>query len=322
MRKTFPLIIVLFAAVILCANAFHFGYGFNGLLEISIEDQEWRVKIIPVTSLSSGGVYAGGLVFNVLRDKGFAIVSIPEPENHSMVDTFHCEAIDVNIERLEVFVADGTHGLEIFKFFGPNFYKHIQTIPMKGWISSVSCIDDYVLAGSELDGLFVLRRGEKGYELVEHILPRYIDDIERGITVNAISASKYSFYVAAGDRGVLVFEKDGLTLRHKAEIPVSYAMDVAVLDGEVFVADSRESKIIIFSEEANVLEESFRTDRTPREVVPVNDWKHNRKLILCRFDDSISIFSRDDFQELFSLKGTFFGIVEPRYLLDYPFLEE
>jgi len=322
MRKTIPLIIVLFAAVILCANAFHFGFGFNGLLEISVEDQEWRVRIIPVTSLSSGGVVAGGLVFNVLRDRGFAILSVLQPENHRIVDTFHCEAIDVNIERLEVFVADGTHGLEIFKFFGPNFYKHIQTIPMKGWISSVSYIDDYVFAGSELDGLFVVRRGEKGFELVDHILPRLINDIERGITVNAIAGSKHSFYVAAGDRGVLVFEKDGLTLRQKSELPVSYAMDVAVLDGEVFVADSRESKIKIFSEADNVLKESFSTDRTLREVVPVNDWQHNRKLLLCRFDDSISVFGRDDFRELFSLKGAFFGIVEPRYLFDYPFLEE
>ncbi|MGC9322829.1 MAG: hypothetical protein ACP5FY_11370, partial [Kosmotogaceae bacterium] len=103
----------------------------------------------------------------------------------------------------------------------------------------VSYIDDYLFAGSELDGLFVVRRGEKGFELVDHILPRYIKDIERGITVNAIAGSKYSFYVAAGDRGVLVFEKDGMTLRQKSEIPVGYAMDVAVLDGEIFVADSR-----------------------------------------------------------------------------------
>jgi len=99
-------------------------------------------------------------------------------------------------------------------------------------------------------------------------------------------------------------------------------MDVAVLDGEVFVADSRESKIKIFSEADNVLKESFITDRTLREVVPVYDWQHKSKLLLCRFDDSISIFSRDDFQELFSLKGAFFGILEPRYLFGYPFLEE
>jgi len=94
------------------------------------------------------------------------------------------------------------------------------------------------------------------------------------------------------------------------------------LDGEVFVADSRESKIKIFSEADNVLKESFITDRTLREVVPVYDWQHKSKLLLCRFDDSISIFSRDDFQELFSLKGAFFGILEPRYLFGYPFLEE
>ncbi|HDP76700.1 MAG TPA: hypothetical protein ENN47_00645 [Mesotoga infera] len=316
MRKAIPLIIVLFAAAFLCASAFHFGYGFNGLLEVSVEDQEWRVRIIPVTSLSSGGVAAGGIVFNVLGDKGFAILSALQPENYRIVDTFHCEAIDVNIERLEVFVADGTHGLEIFKFFGLNFYKHVQTIPMKGWISTVSYIDDYVFAGSELDGLFIVRRGENGFELVDHILPRYINDIETGITVNAISASQYSFYVAAGDRGVLVFEKDGFTLRQKSEIPVSYAMDVAVLDGEVFVADSRERKIKIFCEADCILKESYSTDSTPRELVPVNDWQHNRKMILCRFDDSISVFSRDNFQELFSLRGTFFGIVEPRYLFN------
>ncbi|WP_214078393.1 hypothetical protein [Mesotoga sp.] len=322
MKRSIPLLAIIIISSCLCSTTFYFGMGFGGLVEVSLNYYEWKVRILPVPSLSSGGVFAGGLIFNVLRDRGFAVLPANQQEKLSVVDTFHCEAIDVDVERLEVFVADGTLGLKVFKFYGPLFYRHVQTIPLKGWTNSVSYCNDYVLVGSELDGLFVVRRGDSGFELIDQIHPRYINDLESGLTINAVAVSKGAFYVAAANKGVLIFEIGTFGLEERQGIPVGYAMDVAVLDGEVFVVDSLGSRILIYDESDHTLKENLEVERPLRELVPIFDWWQGRKLLLCRFDDSVSVIDKETFQEVFSLKGSFFGIIEPRYLFGYPFREE
>ncbi|MBN2219684.1 MAG: hypothetical protein JW697_05355 [Kosmotogaceae bacterium] len=322
MRRVVVLWIVLFFTTISFAAAFFLGFGFNGLVEVNVGSQKWSVGIVPVTSLSSGGIIAGQLIFNVLRDRGFAVIPVLQPDIYRVIDTFHCEAVDVNIERLEVFVADGTHGIEVFKFYGSSFYKHIQTIPLKGWINSVVYMHDYLLAGSELDGLFVIRRGESGFELMDQISPRYVNDLEEGVTVNAIAAWGGSFYVAAGERGVMVFEIDDSALIKKPEIKVVYAMDVSVSNGDLIVADSREEEILVFDTDDLSLKERHAVNGKLREVMPVVDWQNHRNLLVCLFNDSVAVIDRNTSQEIFSLEGSFFGLVEPRYFLDHPFLDE
>jgi hypothetical protein len=322
MRRVILLGIVFFFSSISLASGFYIGSGFNGLVEVIAGNQEWNIRVIPVTSLSSGGIVAGKLIFNVLRDKGFAVIPVLQPGGYRVVDTFHCEAIEVNIERLEVFVADGTHGVEVFKFYGSSFYKHIQTIPLKGWVNSLAYLDDYLLVGSELDGLFVIRRGEKGFELIDHIYPRYVSDLEEGVVVNAITAWENSFYVAAGERGVMVFEIGDSALVKKAEIKVGYAMDVSVSDGDLFVVDSRVDEILVFDTNNFSLKERHVVNGKLRETVPIIDWQNHNKLLVCRLDDSVAVIDRNTSQEIFSLKGSFFGLVEARYFLDHPFLDE
>ncbi|HQN28623.1 MAG TPA: P-loop NTPase, partial [Mesotoga sp.] len=131
MRKIL-LAVFLITAIFVSATDYFFGLGFQGLVNVNHTDGEWRISIVPVTSLSSGGVESGGFVFNVLRDRGFALVSRLSLKLVTHVHTFHCEAIDVNAKTLEVFVADGTHGLKIYKFYGPRLYKLVQTLPVTG----------------------------------------------------------------------------------------------------------------------------------------------------------------------------------------------
>ncbi|HNS35916.1 MAG TPA: hypothetical protein PKI70_07370 [Mesotoga sp.] len=80
MKRSIPLLAIIIISSCLCSTTFYFGMGFGGLVEVSLNDYEWKVRILPVPSLSSGGVFAGGLIFNVLRDRGFAVLPANQRE--------------------------------------------------------------------------------------------------------------------------------------------------------------------------------------------------------------------------------------------------
>ena len=315
MRKIL-LAVFLITAIFVSATDYFFGLGFQGLVNVNHTDGEWRISIVPVTSLSSGGVESGGFVFNVLRDRGFALVSRLSLKPVTHVHTFHCEAIDVNAKTLEVFVADGTHGLKIYKFYGPRLYKLVQTLPVKGWVNSLAYHENSILAGTEVDGLFLFKRGPEGFEEIQRLFPSGIDRVEAGITVRAIAASGERFFVAAGSEGALVLEfSDGL-LRVTGKLTTNYALDVAVGDKYIAVVEPQEKAVSFF----DVLDlkpvASLYFDVSPVQAVIAKDWEDGKDYLLCRFNDSVSIIEMGAFQEIFSMKGAFFGIVKPVYGID------
>jgi hypothetical protein len=315
MRKIL-LFVFLINTIFVLATDYFFGLGFQGRVNVNHTNGEWRISIVPVTSLSSGGIESGGLVFNVLRDRGFVLVSRLSLKPVTHVSTFHCEAIDVNTKTLEVFVADGTHGLKIYKFFGSHLYKLVQTLSVKGWVNSLAYHDNFILAGTEVDGLFLFKRNPEGFEEVQRLFPSGIDRMEGGITVHAIAASGERFFVAAGSEGTLVLEfSDGL-LRVTGKLTTNYALDVAVGDKYIAVVEPQEKAVSFF----DVLDlkpvASLYFDVSPVQAVIAKDWEDGKDYLLCRFNDSVSIIEVGAFQELFSMKGAFFGIVKPVYGID------
>jgi hypothetical protein len=315
MRKTILGLFLVFA-IIVTASEYFFGMGFQGMVYVRVMEKEFQVGLIQVSSLSSGGIDSGGLIFNVLRDRGFAVISRASLTQVNLVETFHCEAIEVNPERGEVFVADGTNGVKIFRFFGPNFYRQIQTLQIKGWTNSLAYRDGFLLVGTEIDGIFVFAREADGFQSIQRLYPSGIDKLEGVVTVHSIAATPERFYVAAGRQGVIALEVVEGLLEEIEIIPSKYALDVDISGNTMVVAEPVDNRITLYDTRSLERIGSIELGIQPIEVMITRDWDDNKDYVICRFGDGVSIFETDTFQELFSLKGAFFGIVKPVYGVD------
>lgn len=310
--KLVLIILTILVATTILAVEFHGGEGFSGVSKIESFDSYWKRSIEKIPGFPSGGIRIGSKVFVFSRDFGFSVIDAETSEILAQLDTFHAEDLAMRIETLDLFIADGINGVLVYKYLAPWLIKLKQQIFLRGWTNRIGVWKNYVVAGTLLDGVILLKDTGEGYKEISRYGSRNIAKFDMGIGVNGMAVSDGYIYLATVSTGIIILKIENDELIETTRLAAPYAVDIAVKNDLVAISHPVDKRVSIHSKKQDykIISELFYK-KQPRYVDFYQDWDTGDEYLVTSFDSSgIVVTNLSKPEEPVQLGGYYYGLVK------------
>lgn len=245
MRKLFILTVVLFSFSLIFSTTFYLGSGYNGISKITFDGNNWNKTQHFCPPITTSGVETTSYIYTNLRDLGFCIIDKEQMSVIAQIDTFHAEDIAIDINKQKIYVADGV-GLGIYFIEKPSRIWFEDKINLKGWISQIEIISDYIVVASQFSGIYLLKDCSDYFILLDSFGQEYLNPFKEPFMTCALRIHGRTIYVAAKD-GLHLMRISNNKLHNELQLTNEICLDVSVNDTYIAVAEPMKNRVSLFS---------------------------------------------------------------------------
>lgn len=309
--KVVLIILIIIATSMILAVEFHGGEGFSGVSKIESSDSNWMRTIERAPGFPSGGLRIGKTVFIFSRDFGFTIIDANTFETLAHLDTFHAEDLAMRIETLDLFIADGINGVQVYKYLAPWLVKHKQEIFLRGWANQIEVWENYVIVSTLHDGVVLIKDTGKEYQIVSRYGKKNIMKFQHGNIVNSLSVSDGYVYIAAGMEGIIILTIENDELIESQKINTPYALDIAIKNDLIAISHPTENKVSILSKmKGYEIDSEILFENSPKNIEIYKDWETGDDYLATSFIGSgMKIINLTSPEEPVNLGGYYYGLI-------------
>jgi hypothetical protein len=145
---------------------------------------------------------------------------------------------------LKFYIADGT-GLSVFFLERPSKVRNRGEVHLRGWISQVELLGDYIILSSLYDGIYLLRECSGHFILLDYFGRTYNNPLEQPLMTLSIRTYGRTIYVAAED-GVHLMRVSANKLFHELKLTNTMSLDVAVNSSYIAAAEPLQKRVSLF----------------------------------------------------------------------------
>ncbi|MFO7882256.1 MAG: hypothetical protein R6U52_06940 [Kosmotogaceae bacterium] len=244
MRKLLLLIVVLFSFSLIFSTTLYLGTGYNGISKITFDGNKWTKTQHFCPPISTSGVETTSYIYTYLRDHGFCVIDKEHMSVIAQIDTFHAEDIAIDINKLKIYVADGV-GLGVYFIERPSRIWFRGKINLKGWISQIELIDNYIVVASQLNGIYLLRECSDYFIPLDFIGPDYLDPLKEPLMINSLEVFVRTIYIATNDSLRLIRISNN-KFHNELQISDEVCLDVAVNGTYIAAAEPMKNRVSLF----------------------------------------------------------------------------
>jgi len=312
MKKVFTLLFfVLLSVHSLFALEIYAGKGIEGVKMITVENDQTIALDSPISFVESG-VRVGSYLFLAMRNFGFSILEADGLILRNTMCVGDVTDIAINIEFLDLFVADGSRGILRYKFFRPDFLKFVEVVPVHGWVVDIEVWKDYLIVATDGFGLYLYKKVNGYFEEVDKLggygLPKTSSNF---LPSEMFVDKKGRIFLASGLKGLIVLKIYADKLIVEKNIGIGYADSLDFCNEKLIVADFKGKRVLLFDVNSNIkFAKQFNLVEEPRKVKLIEDPWTEEMFILAITDSGIHLKNLSTAEES-RIYGTYNCIIKP-----------
>ncbi|AKI97186.1 hypothetical protein [Kosmotoga pacifica] len=313
MKKFFVLLfLVLSITHLMAALEIYVGQGTNGIEKLVIEKGKVCISKSKLDFVD-GGIRAGSYLFLGMKNFGLSILNRETLETLNIVNIKHVTDVAINIEHLDLFIADGSREILHYKFFRPDFLKFVEYIPTNGWVVDIETWHDYLVVATNKFGLSLFKKKGLYFEKVDKFGGYTLTGAPDEFSPSEIVVVGGKIFVAAGINGLIVLKIQDNSLILEERVGIGYAISLDTFGDILAVADFKDRRVLLFdiSGRLRFLRQVNLCEK-PRKIKLLDDpW--TGELFLVVINDSGLYLNNLKTGDVIEVAGKFLGIVKPRF---------